>query len=465
MKDSQAEFNVKKFLVPYEEFTDDGKTYYDISKLDIFNIMLMCQSKKGIVIIGPKGSGKTTVMRRFVKQNLNEALATDSVKIISVFEEFLSECKSDEEVIEKLFELCSSYANHAVILFFKANDDKTLKAAIRIFDKYSDKIQKECNNSYLKLVIEYNVEDYKEKDQFEKIDLKSFMPYYVEFPRGFKEKQKIYSIMANELSEIYSVKIKHKILLFAIVVIMGYVESGVNLKDFYDCFEMLFAYARKEKQKFITKKLIKKVFYESFDRLAKRSKEEIQRTAYHESGHALFSLINSDYWDLYIVTVIPGYDYNGVTRFNKTENHVNVLKNKQLVINNVAKLLAGREAERLVIYPYNPNKGAHKDLSHAQELVNELIYEYGISETLGNNYVIKKDEPLSETTRRHIEIEKAHILDEATKIAFDKVFKHKNFIEALANKLVSNLVVTGDEAREMWQEHLKELEKNNSNIE
>ena len=53
--------------------------------------------------------------------------------------------------------------------------------------------------------------------------------------------------------------------------------------------------------------------------------------------------------------------------------------------------------------------------------------------------------------------------EEATKIAMDEVFKHKDFIEKLATKVAENLFVTGDEARKMWVEHLKELEEKNNN--
>ena len=450
------------FAIQYEEFTSDGRKYIDLAPMYDFNIMLMCESRSGIILYGQKGCGKTTFMRRFVQQNLKDALGIDSVKVIYIFDEFLNGCNM-EEVGKKLVNVCSTYSNQAVILFFKAEDEATLLSTTKNFEKYANTIKKQCNNTLLKLVIEYTVEDEKEWDRINSIDVKGFWLCSVQIPYNYKKNVKVYELMARELSNIYNVKISKKVLQMAIVIILGCIKKKNNYQDFYGYLETLFASARREKRNRISKSLIKKTFHELFEKIEERGEKEILRIAYHESGHALMGLISSNYRTLDIVTVIPGMGYIGVTRFSKAEESKKFIYDRQAVIYEIAELAAGREAERLIIYPYTPNKGARNDLQCARELVDGLIFGDGISTAIGKNVVMKNDEPISDIMRRHIELERKSIIEEATKIAMDEVFKHKDFIEKLATKVAENLFVTGDEARKMWVEHLKELEEKNNN--
>lgn len=468
MKDREIEKDVGRPIslnsTYFEEFTSDGKAYYSLESLKDFNSMLMCESREGIIIIGPKGSCKTTFMQQFVQQDINAEFGIDSLKVIHIFEEFLSECKKEEDIAQNFLKLCQYYKNQAVIFFLKVNDANTLEYAIQIFSRYAKKIKEQYNITFFKLVIEYTVEDRKEREQFETLDVKSFWKYYIQLPYEFEKRVKIYELMAKELSSIYNVKINKQMTYFSSVVVMGCVDKDVNLKEFYNYLEYLFASARREKQKFISKSFVKKAFSKIFDVFERRGENQIRRTAYHESGHTMFTLINSNFRLFDMVTVIPGVGYNGVTRHSWTEESDKHIRDRHAVICEIARLIAGREAERLLIYPYNPNKGAFSDLKKAKELVDELIYEFGFSDSIGNNLVLKRDEPISDIMRRHIEIERNRIIDEATQMALEAVFKHKDFIEKLAQKLISNLYVTGEEARKMWKEHLKDLdEKGNNN--
>ena len=441
----------------YKEFLPDGKKYYEFSQIDDFNIMLMCESKNGIVLLGPKGCGKTTFMKRFVQQDLSKALGINSVKVVQIFDEFVSEGKDEEALINKIVQVCSKYANDAIIMYFKANDENTLLSAIKLFDKYVNKIKEKCGISFFKLVIEYSFGDKKDLDRIKTLDIKSFCLYYAEAPYDLKKRLKIYALMAKELSNVYNVKISKKMTYYASIVILGCIKDRVNLHEFYNILEFPFAFARRKQSKRITKNIIAQTFPEMFGEMGERGKEQILRIAYHESGHATFVFINSNYRDLDVVAVVPGESYGGVTRHSNAKDARKYIRDRKAVIYEIAGTIAGREAERLIAYPYNPDKGARSDLEHARELADELIFEFGISSSIGNNCVLKKDEPISEKLRCHIERERQQIIEEATKIAFEAVFKHKAFIEKLANKLVTDFVVSGNDARKMWEQHLNEL--------
>lgn len=174
----------------FEEFTSDGKAYHSLESLKDFNSMLMCESREGIIIIGPKGSGKTTFMQQFVQQDINAELGIDSLKVIHILEEFLSECKKEEDIAQNFLKLCQYYENQAVIFFLKVNDANTLEYAIQIFSRYAKKIKEQYNITFFKIVIEYTVEDRKEREQFETLDVKSFWKYYIQLPYEFEKKGK-----------------------------------------------------------------------------------------------------------------------------------------------------------------------------------------------------------------------------------------------------------------------------------
>ena len=459
--------NGKKTSIPetpfnpsFEEFTSDGRTYYDFATLKYFNIKLMCESKSGIVLAGSKGIGKTTFMRRFVQQDLSKELGIESLKVLYIFDDVISKLKSDEYAVKALSKICQKYSNSGVIFFFKANNEDTLQVAINVFDKYAKRIKEQCGNTCVKLIVEYTlVEDKKERARFSELDLKSFWKYYLPSADEFDKRIKVYNLMAKELSCIYNVKISSSMTFLASTIVLGNVKKEDNLQEFYNYFETLFVQAKIEKKTRISKSFIKKAYKEKFQIIATRGEAEVRRTAFHESGHTTLMMLDSRFKKVDYVTIIPGLKYSGATMFSKKEDASKHLRDRQAVIHEIAECIAGREAERLVIYPFDPNKGAFSDLRDVKIRTDELIHEFGISSSIGNNIVIPKDEFISENMKAHIEAERRKIVDEATKVAFDAVFKHKAFIEKLAKRLLAELCVPGKEVYKMWKEHLKELDE------
>src|SRR2546425_253099 len=171
-------------------------------------------------------------------------------------------------------------------------------------------------------------------------------------------------------------------------------------------------------------------FEEAIDRtvagLEKRSRvlseKERDIVAHHEMGHALVaaSLGNTD--PVHKVTIIPrGVAALGMTYQLPTEDRF--LMTRSELDDRLAVLLGGRVAEELVYGEIST--GAHNDLERASELVRLMVMKYGMSERVGlatfgerlpmflknNGMPWSGEREYSEETARAIDAEVREILD------------------------------------------------------
>jgi cell division protease FtsH len=120
------------------------------------------------------------------------------------------------------------------------------------------------------------------------------------------------------------------------------------------------------------------------------SDEEKRNTAYHESGHALVARLLPGTDPIHKVTIIPRGRALGLTQqLPMDERHTYP---KEYLMNNIAILLGGRAAEKLVLK--HTTTGAGNDLERATELARKMVCEWGMSENLGPLTFGKKDEQI-----------------------------------------------------------------------
>ncbi len=111
--------------------------------------------------------------------------------------------------------------------------------------------------------------------------------------------------------------------------------------------------------------------------------EERKVVAYHEMGHALVALCLPGTDPVQKISIIPrGIAALGYTMQVPTEDRF--LMKKTELLNRIATLLAGRAAE--VITFGDVSTGAHNDLSRATDIAKSMIKEYGMSDRLGQVY-------------------------------------------------------------------------------
>jgi cell division protease FtsH len=111
---------------------------------------------------------------------------------------------------------------------------------------------------------------------------------------------------------------------------------------------------------------------------------ERETVAYHEMGHALVALSLPGTDPIKKISIIPrGVAALGYTMQVPTEDRF--LMRKTELENKVASLLGGRAAEEIIFGDIST--GAHNDLARATDITRSMIREYGMSEKLGQVYL------------------------------------------------------------------------------
>jgi cell division protease FtsH len=119
--------------------------------------------------------------------------------------------------------------------------------------------------------------------------------------------------------------------------------------------------------------------------------QERETVAYHEMGHALVALSLPGTDPVQKISIIPrGIAALGYTMQVPTEDRF--LMRKTELENKIASLLGGRAAEEIVFGDIST--GAHNDLARATDIARSMILEYGMSDTLGQVYLAGDKKPL-----------------------------------------------------------------------
>jgi len=107
--------------------------------------------------------------------------------------------------------------------------------------------------------------------------------------------------------------------------------------------------------------------------------KEKEMVAYHEAGHALVAKLIPDADSLKKVTIIPRGHSLGATEQIPEENLHNF--RKSYLMNRIAIMLGGRAAERIVYDDIT--SGGSDDLKKASQLARRMICQWGMSDKLG----------------------------------------------------------------------------------
>lgn len=151
------------------------------------------------------------------------------------------------------------------------------------------------------------------------------------------------------------------------------------------------------------------------------SEEERKLTAYHEAGHAIVarSLPNTD--PVHQITIIPRGRAGGFTMILPKEDKYYSTKTKMK--EQIIHLLGGRVAEKLTLHDIST--GASNDILRATEIAREMVTKYGFSEKLGTvNYSSSDEVFLGKdfSTRKNYSEEVASAIDAEIKSIIEEAF-------------------------------------------
>ncbi len=188
--------------------------------------------------------------------------------------------------------------------------------------------------------------------------------------------------------------------------------------------------------------------------------KEKKITAYHESGHALASHILPHCNPVHKVSIVARGVSGGVTwALPQEDKH---LYSKSDFKDQLAMMLAGRVAEKLVFGEITT--GAENDLREATKLARKMVTEYGMSEKLGYRVFGHKEELVflgrelgeqknySEEIAAEIDKEVGKFIEEAENKATEVLTKFKDKLELIAQKLIAEETIEGDEFEKFFSE-------------
>lgn len=153
------------------------------------------------------------------------------------------------------------------------------------------------------------------------------------------------------------------------------------------------------------------------------SEKERKLTAYHEAGHAVVSTLlpNSD--PVHQVTIVPRGRAGGFTMMLPEEDKFYMTKTE--LKEHMVHLLGGRVAEKIVLGDIST--GASNDLERVAQIARGMVTKYAMSDRLGAMaFVDPSDEVFlgkDFATKRNYSEEVASIIDEEIKILVDEAYE------------------------------------------
>ncbi len=161
------------------------------------------------------------------------------------------------------------------------------------------------------------------------------------------------------------------------------------------------------------------------------TKEDRERIAYHESGHAILGLVVPDADPVNRVTIVPRGQALGVTyqrpvsdRYNYTESYLRA---------RIIGMLGGRTAEEIVYG--NKTTGAENDIEQATNFARMMVTRWGMSDALGMVQLVESNNPylngMSGYGKREFSEETARLIDQ-------EVFNIINECHQEAERLLNN---------------------------
>jgi cell division protease FtsH len=180
-------------------------------------------------------------------------------------------------------------------------------------------------------------------------------------------------------------------------------------------------------------------------------------TAFHEAGHALVGWLTAKSDPVHKVTIIPRGRALGVTQYLPEEDRFNY--NQSQIMAKLDSIMGGRSAERLVFGELSV--GAAEDLKQATRLARLMVTQFGMSDRVGPVFFRASEEhPFlgremaelrdhSEHTAQVIDEEVARILRESNERAYQLLENHRDDLERIAEALIEREVLTEAELEEL----------------
>ncbi|EOD01135.1 ATP-dependent zinc metalloprotease FtsH [Caldisalinibacter kiritimatiensis] len=189
------------------------------------------------------------------------------------------------------------------------------------------------------------------------------------------------------------------------------------------------------------------------------SEKERKLTAYHEAGHAVVARLLPNTDPVHMITIIPRGRAGGFTMILPKEDKYYMSRTE--MEENLVHLLGGRVAEKLVLDDIST--GASNDIERATKIARQMVTKYGMSEKLGPMaYGTDEDEVFigrdlgrsrnySEEVAAAIDKEMRAIIDKAYDTAEELLKQNIDKLHKVAEALLEKETLNADEFEEIFQ--------------
>ena len=187
------------------------------------------------------------------------------------------------------------------------------------------------------------------------------------------------------------------------------------------------------------------------------SDEEKKLTAYHEAGHAIVARSLPKHMPIHEVTIIPRGRAGGYTMYLPEDDKM--FDTKTSMYNHIVSCMGGRVAEKLKLDDISI--GASGDIKQATAIAREMVTKYGFSDKLGavsygaddevflgNDFTAHKN--YSEHTAQEIDEEIRRIIDEAYEEAMRILTEHDETLENVAKALLLVETIDAEQFEDLY---------------
>ena len=171
------------------------------------------------------------------------------------------------------------------------------------------------------------------------------------------------------------------------------------------------------------------------------SQQDRERTAYHESGHALVGMLTPDADPVRKISIIPRGMALGVTLSTPDSDRVSYSREELEAKIKVA--LGGRVAEEIVYGKITT--GAESDIQQLTQIARQMVGRWGMSDKVGPIAVLPSEaagpflpgvSEISEETERLLDHEVRRMVDEAHAQVTRSLNDHRDQLDSLAHALL-----------------------------
>lgn len=187
-------------------------------------------------------------------------------------------------------------------------------------------------------------------------------------------------------------------------------------------------------------------------------------TAYHEAGHAIVSRLLPDTDPVHMITIVPRGRAGGFTSFLPEEDRSYRTKNEMK--HEIITLLGGRSAEHLVLDDIST--GASNDIQRATKIARAMITQFGMSDKLGpimydsdsdEVFVGKefgKSKHYSEQVAYEIDQEIRDVIKDAFNKSISLLEENIDLLHKLAKILLEEETIDAQEFEEVFNKYASE---------